>query len=116
MEAAGPLPASKAPCLRFQSTNSAPVRPGPGRSPAVDQATAYRLGTDLGEHRIRRMDEHGIDVQIVPWTRPVQMVPTDPDIALCRAANDRLAAAVAAHPGRLARLCGPALAGPSRRR
>ncbi|GLY77191.1 amidohydrolase family protein [Actinoallomurus iriomotensis] len=101
MEAAGPVLARGAPYLRFQSTSSAPVRPGPGRSPAVDQATAYRLGTDLGEERIRRMDEHGIDVQIVSWTSPVQMVPADPGIALCQAANDRLAAAVATYPDRL---------------
>lgn len=101
MEAAGPVLTGEAPYLRFQSAGSAPVRPGPGRSPAVDRATAYRLAADLGEDRIRRMDEHGIDVQIVSWTSPVQMVPADPGVALCRSANDRLAAAVAAHPGRL---------------
>ncbi|WP_158709402.1 MULTISPECIES: hypothetical protein [unclassified Streptomyces] len=45
------------------------------------------------------MDGHSIDVKIVSWTSPVQMVPADPGIALCRVANDSLAAAVAAHPG-----------------
>jgi predicted TIM-barrel fold metal-dependent hydrolase len=87
--------------MRMQSTSSSPVRPGPGRRPAVDIHEAIRLGTDLGPERIRRMDEHGIDMQIVSWTSPIQLAPDDQALALCRSANDRLAKAVASHPDRL---------------
>jgi uncharacterized protein len=100
-EAAGPVLAREAPYMRMQSASSSPMRPGPGRRPAVDIREALRLGADLGEERIRRMDEHGIDMQIVSWTSPIQLVPDDQAIGLCRAANDRLAQAVAAHPDRL---------------
>ncbi|MFI5589539.1 amidohydrolase family protein [Amycolatopsis sp. NPDC051758] len=97
--AAGPVLAREAPYMHAQS--SSPVRPGPGRRPAVALPEALSLGVDLGPDRIRRMDEHGIDVQIVSWTSPIQLVPGDQAAALCRAANDRLSQAVAAHPDRL---------------
>ncbi|WP_290060757.1 amidohydrolase family protein [Amycolatopsis solani] len=100
-EAAGPVLAAEAPYLRMQSSSSAPVRRGPGRRPAVELQEALRRGADLGEERIRRMDEHGIDRQIVSWTSPIQLVPADKAIGLCRSANDRLSRAVAAHPDRL---------------
>lgn len=100
-DAAGPVLAREAPYLRMQSSSSSPVRPGPGRRTAVDMPEAIRLGTDLGQERIDRMDEHGIDMQIVSWTSPIQLVPGDQAIGLCRAANDRLSKAVAARPGRL---------------
>ncbi|MBE1495927.1 putative TIM-barrel fold metal-dependent hydrolase [Amycolatopsis lexingtonensis] len=100
-EAARPVLDREAPYLRMQSSSSSPVRPGPGRHPAVDIHEAIRLGTDLGPDRVRRMDEHGIDTQIVSWTSPIQLVPDDQALALCRSANDRLAKAVAEHPDRL---------------
>jgi predicted TIM-barrel fold metal-dependent hydrolase len=100
-EAAGPILAREASYMRAQSSSSSPVRPGPGRRPAVDIHEAVRLGADLGQDRIRRMDEHGIDLQIVSWTSPIQLVPGDRAIALCRSVNDRLSEAVAAHPDRL---------------
>lgn len=100
-EAAGPALAREAPYMRLQSSSSSPVRPGPGRRPAVDIQEAFRLGADLGAERLRRMDEHGIDVQVVSWTSPIQLVPGDQAVELCRSANDRLAKAVAAHPDRL---------------
>jgi predicted TIM-barrel fold metal-dependent hydrolase len=100
-EAAGPVLDREAPYTRMQSSSSYPVRPGLGRRPAVDIHEAIRLGTDLGQERIQRMDEHGIDMQIVSWTSPIQLVPDDRTLALCRSANDGLAEAVAAHPDRL---------------
>ncbi len=100
-EAANPVLAREAPYMRMQSSSSSPVHPGPGRRPAVDIKEALRLGADLGRERIRRMDEHGIDMQIVSWTSPIQLVPDDEAIALCRSANDRLSKAVTAHPDRL---------------
>lgn len=100
-EAVGPVLAREAPYMRMQSSSAAPVRPGPGRRPAVDMREAIRLGTDLGSERIRSMEEHGIDMQIVSWSNPVQLVPESEAIDLCRSVNDRLAKAVATHPDRL---------------
>ncbi|SFW70807.1 amidohydrolase family protein [Amycolatopsis australiensis] len=100
-EAAAPVLDREAPYLRRQSSSASPVRPGPGRRPAVDMAEAVRLGADLGPDRVRRMDEHGIDLQIVSWTSPIQLVPADRALPLCRSVNDRLARAVAARPDRL---------------
>ncbi|GAA3089295.1 amidohydrolase family protein [Nonomuraea salmonea] len=99
--AAGPAIARETPYMRLQSRSDSPVRPGPGRRPAVDIDEAFELGADLGEGRVRLMDEHGIDLQIVSWTNPVQLVPGDRGLALCRAANDRLAKAAAARPDRI---------------
>lgn len=56
---------------------------------------------DLGEGRIRDMDEAGIDVQVISLTSPgVQVFEGDVATALARDANDRLAQAVRDHPDR----------------
>lgn len=58
---------------------------------------------DLGELRIKEMDEAGIDFQVLSLNAPsVQKL--DPETAgrLARNANDRLAETVRAHPGRFA--------------
>lgn len=58
---------------------------------------------DLGDQRIRHMDNAGIDVQVLSITTPgTQSLPPSDAIRLARDANDQLAAAVAAHPDRLA--------------
>ncbi|PZS38004.1 MAG: amidohydrolase, partial [Pseudonocardiales bacterium] len=54
---------------------------------------------DLGDQRIRHMDNAGIDVQVLSITTPgTQSLPPSDAIRLARDANDQLAAAVAAHP------------------
>ncbi len=56
---------------------------------------------DLGEGRIRDMDEAGIDMQVISLTSPgVQVFAGELAAELARAANDRLADAVHAHPQR----------------
>ena len=56
---------------------------------------------DLGEGRIRHMDETGIDVQVISLTSPgVQVFPGDIATRLAAQANDRLAEAVRNHPDR----------------
>lgn len=67
----------------------------------IDTADAITLGTDLGEGRIRAMDDHGIDMQIVSYSSPAQLVPADQAVPLAQAANNRLADAIRAHPTRL---------------
>ena len=57
---------------------------------------------DVGAGRIAEMDAHGIDMQILSYSNPSQLAPPGQGIALTRAANDRLAEAVQAHPDRFA--------------
>ncbi|WP_414439748.1 amidohydrolase family protein [Burkholderia sp. 22PA0106] len=64
-------------------------------------ATAVGFAREMGAERIAAMDAHGIDMQIVSYSSPLQLVPDDQAVMLARAANDRLAAACDAHPTRL---------------
>jgi predicted TIM-barrel fold metal-dependent hydrolase len=60
---------------------------------------------DIGEQRIARMDELGIDKQLLLLTAPgVQVLEPDEGTALARLANDRLAAACRRYPDRFAGL------------
>lgn len=67
----------------------------PGRVPGLDE---------LGDMRIKGMDEAGIDVQVLSHAKPGVQEMTDAQqaLALAAAANDALAEAVAAHPTRFA--------------
>ena len=61
--------------------------------------------TDLGDLRLRQMDDCGIDMQVIAITAPgVQVFDADTANALAAEANDILAEAVAAHPTRFAGL------------
>jgi 2,3-dihydroxybenzoate decarboxylase len=58
---------------------------------------------DLGDLRIKEMDEAGVDVQLISHGAPSAQKLTGPDaVALVRRVNDRLAEAVAKHPTRFA--------------
>jgi len=77
------------------------------------RAVSERL-QDLGARRIADMDATGIDVQILSLTSPgVQIFDADTAVRLARAANDELAAAVAAHPNRYAGLAAVAPQNPA---
>ena len=69
------------------------------RAPALVQRME-----DLGEGRIREMDETGIDFQVLSHSAPAVQKITDPAAAvrLAHLADDRLAEAVRAHPSRFA--------------
>jgi len=56
---------------------------------------------DLGERRLRHMDESGIDRAIIALTAPgVQVMDTASAVSFARTANDELAEAVRRHPAR----------------
>ncbi len=60
---------------------------------------------DIGDRRISRMDELGIDKQLLLLTSPgVQVLEPDEGTALARLANDRLAEVCRRHPHRFAGL------------
>jgi predicted TIM-barrel fold metal-dependent hydrolase len=69
-----------------------------GRAPE----TRRRLD-DLGDLRLKEMDEAGIDVQVISHGAPsTQRLDAQAAVRLARDANDRLSAAIAAHPERFA--------------
>jgi 2,3-dihydroxybenzoate decarboxylase len=69
-----------------------------GRAPEI-----RRRLDDLGELRLKEMDEAGIDVQVISHSAPsTQRLDPETAVRLARNANDRLAQAIAAHPDRFA--------------
>jgi predicted TIM-barrel fold metal-dependent hydrolase len=101
-KAAQPALDVEAPYMGLVSSANAASTPRNSHRPTlVRMDEALRLGTDLGEGRIRHMDEQGIDMQVVSYSSPAQLAPHDQAVPLTRAANDRLAEAITAHPGRL---------------
>lgn len=62
--------------------------------------TAMALAGDLGSARIAEMDKHGIDMQVLSYSNAPQLIEGSQAIELTRAANDRLAEAMRAHPDR----------------
>ncbi len=61
------------------------------------------LAPEIGERRLKSMDESGIAVQVLSNTGPgPDLVPGDEGIAIAREMNDYLAAAIARHPDRFA--------------
>jgi 2,3-dihydroxybenzoate decarboxylase len=67
-----------------------------------DTATQRKLD-DLGELRIREMDEAGIDLQVISENNPAtQTLDAETAVKLARASNDVLYEAVRRHPNRFA--------------
>ena len=66
-------------------------------------AERYAKLSDLGSVRIKDMDAGAVDLQVISHTAEGSRdLSRDEDVSLTRAANDQLAAAIAAHPDRLA--------------
>jgi len=64
-----------------------------------------RMLTDVGDGRLQRMDELGIDMQLLMLTAPgVQVFDADKATRLAAESNDELAGAIARHPDRYAGL------------
>jgi predicted TIM-barrel fold metal-dependent hydrolase len=74
----------------------------PRRAP-TDRPNPMELAPEIGERRLRSMDETGITMQVLSNTGPgPDLVPGADGIAMAREMNDHLAAAVARHPDRFA--------------
>lgn len=102
--AAKPLMDEEAPYFKFKNFSASGGGYGArNKQRPVQQSDKeiFPLAVDLGELRIRTMDEHGIDVQVVSNNSPIQLVPKSHGPAMARDVNDRLAKAVAEHPKRL---------------
>ncbi|PZN32468.1 MAG: hydrolase [Proteobacteria bacterium] len=70
---------------------------------------------DIEGRRLREMDEHGVDMQVLSLTAPgVQMFDADTACELAALANDRLAEIIARHPTRFAGLASFAPQAPKR--
>jgi uncharacterized protein len=67
-KAAQPALQREAPYIGLQS--SVPRPRLKDRPSAVTMQEAVALGTDVGEGRIREMDDHGIQMQVVSWISP----------------------------------------------
>jgi uncharacterized protein len=73
------------------------------RTPPPDAPSPMQLLPEIGEQRLRSMDEAGITVQVLSNSGPGPDLVAGPDgAAISRDINDYLASAVARHPGRLA--------------
>lgn len=73
------------------------------RKPPVGRPNPMDLLPDLGEQRLKAMDDAGITVQALSNTGPgPDLVPGADGIAMAREMNDILAEAVARHPDRFA--------------
>ncbi len=74
------------------------------KADGVDHAGEGPLGqklADVGEQRLRDMDDAGVDVQVLSLTTPgVQNLAAADAPGVAREANDAIAAAVSAHPDR----------------
>lgn len=74
----------------------------PNRPHVVAPYQSARKALELGPSRIAEMDTAGIAMQVLSYGGFPQLLPADKAVDLCRAANDRLAAAVRDHPTRFA--------------
>jgi 2,3-dihydroxybenzoate decarboxylase len=72
--------------------------------PEMDRGSEVRRRLDdLGELRLREMDEAGIDIQVLSHGAPsTQRLEGEQAVSLARSANDRLYEAVQRHPDRFA--------------
>jgi predicted TIM-barrel fold metal-dependent hydrolase len=73
------------------------------RRPPTGRPNPFELAPELGETRLKLMDESGITMQVISGTGPgPDLVPGPDGVAMAREMNDHLAAACARHPDRFA--------------
>jgi predicted TIM-barrel fold metal-dependent hydrolase len=101
-KAARPAALDEAPYFGLMDSPAAASTPRNDHRPTmVALPEALELAADIGDGRIKHMDEHGIQMQVVSYGSLAQLVPVGQAVALTQAANNRLAEAIGAHPARL---------------
>ena len=79
------------------------IKQATGRTDAIGPRQLIERLDDLGELRLREMDDAGIDFQVLSHSIPgLQGVDAATGVPLAQRANNRLAEAVRAHPDRFA--------------
>ncbi|MDR1045195.1 MAG: amidohydrolase family protein [Candidatus Adiutrix sp.] len=68
---------------------------------------------NLDQNRIADMDANGIDIQVISLSNYPQLLSSEEAVPLCRAANERLAAAVKKYPDRFAAFASLPLSNPA---
>ena len=87
----------------YQDAEVRQLTGGPGSGAAGGSSGLEERLDDIGALRLREMDESGIDFQVLSHSVPgLQAVDAATGVPLARRINDRLAAAVRAHPDRFA--------------
>ena len=100
--AANPALMKDAPYMRLSSSERAASAPRNPHRPVIRTSKeANALAADLGEARLKAMDEQAIQMQVVSWSSPAQLAPKDRAVDLTRAANDALAKRISERPDRL---------------
>jgi predicted TIM-barrel fold metal-dependent hydrolase len=83
------------------------------RTPVANAPNPLELLPEIGERRLKSMDEAGISVQVLSISGPgPDLVPGPDGVAMAREVNDHLAGAVARHPDRFAGLAALPLQSP----
>ena len=83
------------------------------RKPPVGRANPMELLPEIGEKRLKSMDDAGITMGVLSSSGPgPDLVPGPDGVALARESNDHLAAAVARHPTRFAGFAALPMASP----
>lgn len=73
------------------------------RKPPVGRPNPMEMAPEIGEKRLKSMDDAGITMQVLSCTGPgPDLVPGPDGVAMARELNDYLAAACAKHPKRFA--------------
>ena len=72
------------------------------RPRVIAAGDSLRKLTDMGEGRLRDMNSHDINVQVLSYAASPYLLPGQEGIDLCARANDELALAVARHAARFA--------------
>lgn len=70
------------------------LKPNPADAPSIPDLI------QLGERRIKEMNEAGIDMEIVSYTNPTQYIEGDGAVSVAKAANDALADLIKPYPTR----------------
>ncbi len=83
------------------------------RRPPIGRPNPMELAPEIGERRLKSMDDAGITVQVLSNTGPgPDLVPGPDGVAMARELNDHLAAACAKYPGRFSGFAALPMASP----